>query len=109
LEKEPDLIDFLATLQGDSHRLWTGVTGWLEAIVAGKPDAITMHKGIAASAWKPHAGKLPLIIQGIIARPDDSALELIAEPLDAICLEADAFAVAAFVRGATTIRPGKED
>jgi len=73
----------------------------LEAIVAGKPDAITMHKGIAASAWEPYAGKAPLILQGIIGRPDDSAFELIAEPSDAICLGADAFAVAVFVRGTT--------
>lgn len=73
----------------------------LEAVVAGKPDAVTMHKGIATSVWEPHAGKVPLIIQGIIARPDDSALELVTEPADAIYLGADAFAIAAFVRGKT--------
>ena len=27
----------------------------LAAIVAGQPDAVTMHKGIAASAWGPLA------------------------------------------------------
>jgi class I fructose-bisphosphate aldolase len=71
----------------------------LEAIVAGKPDAITMHKGIATSAWEPYAGQIPLILQSTIARPDDAAREQIATPEDAIRLGADAFAVAAFICG----------
>ena len=45
----------------------------LSAIVAGRPDAVTMHKGIAASAWMPYAGRLPMILQSTAARPDDSA------------------------------------
>ncbi len=73
----------------------------LAAIVAGCPDAVTMHKGIAASAWPPYAGKLPLIIQSTMARPDDTAREQAATPEDAVRLGADGFAVAAFVRGAT--------
>jgi class I fructose-bisphosphate aldolase len=73
----------------------------LAAIVAGKPDAVTLHKGIAASAWAPYAGKVPLIMQSTTARPDDSACEQIATPEDAVRLGADAFAVAAFVRGNT--------
>ena len=60
-----------------------------------------MHKGIAASAWAPYAGKIPLIVQSSAIRPDDSAREQIAEPMDAVRLGADGFAVAAFVRGAT--------
>lgn len=71
----------------------------LEAIVAGKPDAITMHKGIASSAWGPYAGKIPLILQSTIARPDDTANQQIATPEDAIRLGADAFAVAEFICG----------
>jgi class I fructose-bisphosphate aldolase len=71
----------------------------LEAIVAGKPDAITMHKGIALSAWKPYAGKIPLILQSTIARPDDASNQQIATPEDAIRLGADAFAVASFICG----------
>jgi len=71
----------------------------LEAIVAGKPDAITMHKGIASSAWDPHAGKIPFIMQSTIARPDDAANQQIATPEDAIRLGADAFAFAAFICG----------
>ena len=73
----------------------------LAAIVAARPDAVTMHKGIAASAWGPHAGRVPMILQSTIARPDDSACEQIATPEDAVRLGADAFAVAAFVRGPT--------
>ena len=73
----------------------------LAAIVDGEPDAVTMHKGIAASAWGPHAGRVPMIMQSTIARPDDTACEQIATPEDAIRLGADGFAVAAFVRGET--------
>ena len=73
----------------------------LAAIVAGKPDAVTMHRGIACSAWAPHAGKVPLILQSTAARPDDSVREQIAGPEDAVRLGAEAFAVAAFVRGPT--------
>ncbi len=75
----------------------------LEAIVAAQPDAITMHKGVAASAWVPHAGTLPLIIQSSLARVDDSAFEQIATAEDAVRLGADAIAVAVFIRGATEI------
>lgn len=73
----------------------------LAAIVAGEPDAVTMHRGIAASLWEPYAGRIPLILQSTLARVDDSACEQIATPSDAVRLGADAFAVAAFIRGAT--------
>ena len=63
----------------------------LAAVVAAQPDAVTMHKGIAASAWQPYAGRVPLIIQSTGARPDDSAREQFADPLDAVRLGADAF------------------
>ena len=73
----------------------------LAAIVAARPDAVTMHKGIAASAWAVHAGSVPLIVQSTIARPDDTACQQIATPEDAVRLGADGFAVAAFVSGDT--------
>ena len=73
----------------------------LAAVTAGRPDAVTMHKGIAASAWTPYAGAIPLIIQSTIARSDDTARQQAATPEDAVRLGADAFAVAAFVRGST--------
>ncbi len=71
----------------------------LAAIVAAQPDAVTMHKGIAMSAWAPHAGAVPLIIQSSTIRVDDTAMEQVATPEDAVRLGADAFAIAAFVRG----------
>lgn len=73
----------------------------LEAIVAGQPDAVTMHIGVAKACWPPYAGRLPLILQSIIGRPDDSADEHLCVPEDAARLGADAFATCAFVRGAT--------
>jgi class I fructose-bisphosphate aldolase len=77
------------------------IQGTLSAIVAARPDSVTMHKGLAASAWGPFAGLVPLIVQSTIARPDDTAREQLATPEDAVRLGADAFAVAAFVRGPT--------
>ncbi len=71
----------------------------IDDIVAGKPDAITMHKGMAASIWPKHAGRVPLIIQSSLVRPDETAFELGATPEDAIRLGADAIAIVAFVHG----------
>jgi fructose-bisphosphate aldolase, class I len=73
----------------------------LAEVAAARPDAVTMHKGLAASLWAPYAGRIPLILQSTLGRPDDTAREQIAVPEDAVRLGADAFAVAAFVRGAT--------
>ncbi len=73
----------------------------LEAVMAGKPDAVTMHKGIATSLWGQYAGQIPLILQSSGVRPDDTAIEQFATVEDAVRLGADAFAVVAFVRGAS--------
>jgi class I fructose-bisphosphate aldolase len=78
-----------------------GMQTTLAAIVAGEPDAITMHKGIATWAWPPFAAKVPLIVQSIIGRPDDTAYEQMVTPEEAVRLGADAIAVAAYVRGNT--------
>ncbi len=77
------------------------VKSTLAAIMPGAPDAVTLHKGMAAALWQPYAGKLPLILQSTLMRPDDSALQQIATAQDAIRLGADALAVAAFVRGSS--------
>jgi class I fructose-bisphosphate aldolase len=71
------------------------------AIVEAEPDAITMHKGIASSAWVPFAGRVPLIIQSVFCRPDDSAYEQVVTAEEAVRLGADAIAVVAYVRGKT--------
>jgi class I fructose-bisphosphate aldolase len=73
----------------------------LAAVVSAEPDAVTIHKGIAASAWKPYAGQIPLIVQSSLVRLDDLAQEQVLTPAEAIRLGADAIAVVAFVRGTT--------
>ena len=73
----------------------------IEAVVAGRPDAVTIHKGVALATWGLHAGVVPLILQTSGMRADDSACEQLATPEDAIRLAADAVAVAAFVRGSS--------
>jgi len=81
---------------GYGHGLPEGlrqIQSTLASIVAAQPDAVTMHKGIAASAWRPHAGRMAMILQSTTARPDDSAREQIATPEEAVRLGADGFAV----------------
>ena len=73
----------------------------IAAIVDGGPDAITMNKGVALGCWGPYAGRVPLIIQSLMVRPDDTADEHSSVPEDAVRLGADAFATCAFVRGKT--------
>lgn len=73
----------------------------LEALVAGGPDAVTMHRGIAAACWQPFAGRVPLIMQSSMIRADDTAMTQSATPEDAVRLGADAFAVVGFMRGPT--------
>ena len=73
-------------------------------LVAGRPDAVTMHKGPAAHIWPAYAGSVPLILQTSLVRADDTAIEQVTTPEEAIRLGADAVAVVAFVRGATEAR-----
>src|SRR5262245_29999081 len=70
----------------------------LAAVVAGQPDAVTMHKGIAASLWGPYAGKIPLILQTSGVRPDDTGDFQYATIEEAVRLGADAVAVVAYLR-----------
>jgi class I fructose-bisphosphate aldolase len=71
----------------------------IAAIVAGMPDAITMHKGPATSVWPEFAGKVPLIIQAIDFTVDDGVIEVVATVEEALRLGADALAVAIGVCG----------
>jgi class I fructose-bisphosphate aldolase len=71
----------------------------LAAVMAARPDAVTMHKGIAASAWTLYAGVVPFILQSSLVRPDDTAFEQAATSEDAVRLGADAIAVVGYVRG----------
>ncbi len=71
----------------------------LEAIVAGRPDAVSMHKGAALGFWPRYAGRVPLIVQSMLGRPDDTADEPAATAEDAVRLGAEAIATLAFVGG----------
>jgi len=95
---------FVNYAQGKVPEGLRNISGTLERIVAGRPDAVTMHRGVAASAWGPHAGKVAFILQSSILRIDDAFHEQIADPEDAVRMGADAFAVVAFSRGATEAR-----
>ena len=68
-------------------------------LVAAKPDAITMLKGMAKSAWEPHAGAVPLIIQSVCFTADDAVIQNVARPKEVLRLGADAVAVSIGVRG----------
>jgi len=74
------------------------------AVVAAMPDSVTLYPGMAATVWKTYAGQVPLIVQSIIDRSDDSAYEQVATPEDAVRLGADAIAIVAYVRGRTEAR-----
>jgi class I fructose-bisphosphate aldolase len=71
----------------------------IRKLVAGKPDAITMVKGTAKSAWEPYAGRVPLIIQAVCFTADDATIENIARPEEVLRMGADAIAVSLGVRG----------
>ena len=71
----------------------------LAEVANAQPDAVTMMKGIALKAWQPYAGKIPLILQSTIVRPDDTANETLLTVEEAVRLGADGIAVACFVRG----------
>lgn len=71
----------------------------LASLVAGRPDAVTMNKGVALATWEPYAGAVPLIVQTVAARPDDNACEFMSTVEEAVVLGADAVAGAAFIRG----------
>jgi class I fructose-bisphosphate aldolase len=95
---------FIGYSPGYGHELPQGlrqIQSTLAEIASAQPDAVTMMKGIAISAWQPYAGKIPLILQSIIGRPDDTAFEKLLAADEAVRLGADALAVAAFVRGRT--------
>jgi class I fructose-bisphosphate aldolase len=77
----------------------TDVPKTIAQLVEGKPDAITMLKGMAKSAWEPYAGSVPLIIQSVTFTADDAVIENVARPKEVLRLGADAVAVSLGVRG----------
>jgi fructose-bisphosphate aldolase, class I len=73
----------------------------LDAIIRARPDAVTLHKGIALALMPRYAGQLPFIIQSSVVTPDDGAMVQVATAEDAVRLGADALAVVAYVHGKT--------
>ena len=71
----------------------------IRKLVEGKPDAITMFKGMAKGTWAGYAGRIPLIIQSICFTADDALIESLTRPEEVLRLGADAIAVAIGVRG----------
>ncbi len=76
----------------------------LAAVMAGPPDAVTMHKGTAAALWEPYAGVVPLIVQSSFVRTDDTAIEQFVTVEEALRLGADAIAVVIYVRGDSEVK-----
>jgi fructose-bisphosphate aldolase, class I len=77
----------------------TNLPETIRKLAEGKPDAITMLKGTAKSAWEPYAGRIPLIIQSVSFTADDATIENMARPEEVLRLGADAIAVSLGVRG----------
>lgn len=63
------------------------------------PDSVTILPGAARRLWNPYVGRAGLIVQGGCFTADDRVHELVATPLDALRLGADALVVAIPVRG----------
>ena len=92
-------VDHLIGYQKGLPEGLVNVPETIKKLVEGKPDAITMLKGMAKSAWFPYAGRVPLIIQAICFTTDDAVIENLARPEEVLRLGADAIAVAIGVRG----------
>jgi len=73
----------------------------LANIVAERPDAVTMQKGVALTCWAPHAGKVPMIMQAGCFTVDERINEILTDPEECVRNGADAIAVAICVRGAS--------
>jgi class I fructose-bisphosphate aldolase len=92
-------VDHLIGYQKGLPTGLTNVPETLARLVAGRPDAITMLKGMAKNAWEPYAGRVPLIIQAVCFTVDDAVIENVARPAEVLRLGADAIAVSIGVRG----------
>jgi fructose-bisphosphate aldolase, class I len=92
-------VDHLIGYQKGLPKGLRDVPKTLRKLAEGKPDAVTMLKGMAKSAWEPYAGRIPLIIQSMCFTPDDAIIETVTRPEEVLRLGADAIAVAIGVRG----------
>src|SRR5262249_5110271 len=92
-------VDHFAAYDGGVQGPLGDLRKILHAIVAGSPDAVTMHKGVATSCWAPYAGRVPLIVQAGRFTPDHRIIEVLATPEEVVRLGGDAIALAIGVRG----------
>lgn len=78
----------------------------LAKIVAGGPDAITMHKGIAENCFSPYAGKIPLVLKCSTFSPYQPDADTVVADIDeAVRMGADAASIGCIVCGDT--QPGQ--
>jgi DhnA family fructose-bisphosphate aldolase class Ia len=69
-------------------------------VVAGQPNAITMHKGIAEKVFSPYAGQVPFILKSTTFAPYHPQYDTpVADVEEAIRLGADAISVGVIVGG----------
>ena len=72
----------------------------IDSIVAGKPDAMTMHKGIAESCFWPHAGKTALILKCSSFSPYQPGFDTwVTDVEEAVRMGADAASMGCIVGG----------
>jgi len=71
----------------------------LAALMAARPDAVTLHKGMIMSAWQPYAGMVPVIVQSTVAQVDNDYPGQLVTPEEAVRIGADAIAISRFMRG----------
>ena len=72
----------------------------IEKIVIGRPDALTMHKGLAEYCFHKHAGKVPLVVKCTTFSPVHPKQDVQVCTVDeAVSLGADAISVGAILLG----------
>ncbi|MCC6699264.1 MAG: aldolase [Candidatus Hydrogenedentes bacterium] len=91
-------VDHLVSYQQGLPQGLTNVPETIATLMKGKPDAITMYKGMAEHAWGPYAGSIPLIITSIAFTLDDTIMHQLARPSECIPLGADAISAAITLR-----------
>lgn len=91
-------VDHLVSYQSGLPEGLRNVPETIATLVKGRPDAITMYKGMAQSAWPPYAGMIPLIITSIAFTVDDAIMHQMARPHECVRLGADAISAAIALR-----------
>ncbi len=72
----------------------------IEEIVKGRPDALTMHKGLAEYCYHKHAGKVPLVVKCTTFSPVHPKKDVpVCTVEEAVALGAEAISVGAILLG----------